>query len=192
MLSSLELNRCLICDAFYGKGIVKRNYLKREDFPHCTVRSLAVWLTMLQNVTSSVSLGSPVWLFHCGINGRTELISCTDCWASHLSIEIHIFCKDWDLWGYFLNGNLPYIFISLDVYKDIWKEAVQRMVDAIMFTDIVLEVKKKSLWATLLFLCLVTEWLYFPKKIGLTRGQVLRIKYCWLKLVLWMFPFSFF
>lgn len=127
MLSSLELNRCLICDAFYGKGIVKRNYLKREDFPHCTVCSLAVWLTMLQNVTSSVSLGSPVWLFHCGINGRTELISCTDCWASHLSIEIHIFCKDWDLWGYFLNGNLPYIFISLDIYKDIWKEAVQRM-----------------------------------------------------------------
>lgn len=101
MLSSLELNRCLICNAFYGKEIVKRNYLKREDFPHCTVRSLTLWLTMLQNVTSSVSLGSPVWLFHCGIKGRTELISCTDCWASHLSIEIHIFCKDWDLWGYF-------------------------------------------------------------------------------------------
>lgn len=65
MLRSFELNKFLISDAIYGyvKGYMKINYSQREDFPDSILSVLNIPLCIIK----SVSVVSPVFLFHCAL-----------------------------------------------------------------------------------------------------------------------------
>lgn len=55
------------------------------------------------------------------------------------------------------------------------KRQFRGWVDVIISADIALESKQKGCWTTLY---LVTDSDYFPKKIGLSTGEVLRTRCC--------------
>lgn len=83
------------------------------------------------------------------------------------------------------NGNLLYIFLALDVYIDIWEEAVHGVGGCDYVHN--WNQSRKGFWTTL---CLVTDSeLYFLEKKSHKTEVVLRMRCWWLKLILWPFPF---
>lgn len=197
MLRSLELNslnigipylRCNLWQrAMWTETICKG----KEIFLIIYCCSLTAFLATFLCITKSIALVSPILLFHCGISGRTGCLSAT-LWpliaenftlAENCLYSIRTEVYEVISW----NGNLPYIFIALDVYTDIWEKAAQWMggcdyVHRRCFgskAERVLDYAISCHWL----------WLHFPKKIGLSTEEVLRTRCCWLKLVLWTFPF---
>lgn len=123
ILRSFELNKFLISDAIYGymKGYMKINYSQRENFLGPILSVLTNYVAQCNQISifSLPSISIPLC-----ISGRTRCLS-TKLWpltAQNFTLaQNSLFFIRTEVYEVIAwNGNLPYIFLALDVYIGIW------------------------------------------------------------------------